>query len=80
MSKSRIDMYSSWIGENSCLVHPKLCGLPDVLLLQRTSTQTPKALAGFADSGADLPVDEATVGQHSEALEVIHGLQLSSFN
>ena len=68
-------------GENDRLVHLELCGLPDVVLVQDTSIQAARSLAGLADPGANLLVETPVTADYAaEVFEVFNHLQLGAMN
>ena len=52
-------------GENDRPIHLELRGLPDVVLVQESSLQAAKNLAGLADPGANLLVETPVTANHA---------------
>ena len=68
-------------GENDHPVHLELRGLPDVVLAQGASLRAAKSLAGLADPGAGLFVENPVTADHAaEVFEVVDRLQLGAIN
>ena len=68
-------------GENDRSVHLDLHGPPDVVLVQDSSLQAAKSLAGLADPGADLLVaTPVTADYAAEVFGVVDRLQLGAIS